>query len=187
MDWKDIGQALVNIAPTIAGTLVSLAPVPGAGLAAPLVSMAVRELEKALGLEVTGGSSPDEINAALATTSPETLLALKKADQQFQLDLKKANIDLESVFQKDRDSARQREMAVKDKVPGRLMYMLTFGFFGLLGLMCFLALPEVNQTVLNVMVGTLGTAWLAGVYYYYGTSRGSERKTEIMAEQGDQK
>lgn len=181
MNWKDIGQSLVDIAPTIAQALVSLAPVPGAGLVAPLAAMAVTAIETALGLE-PGTGTPDVIAAQLSTTSPETLLALKKADQQYLLDCRRADIDLESVFQKDRESARSREVAVRDRVPGRLMYLMTSGFFGLLGLMCFLVLPVENKEALSIMLGSLGSAWLAGVFYYFGTSSGSVRKTEIMGD-----
>jgi hypothetical protein len=55
------------------------------------------------------------------------------------------------------------------------------GFFGILGFMLLFEVPEKNQTILNVMLGSLGTAWLAGVYYYFGSSTSSDRKTELIA------
>jgi hypothetical protein len=59
---------------------------------------------------------------------------------------------------------------------------VTAGFFGILLLMALRALPEANRDLVNVVVGALGTAWISIIGYYFGTSAGSMRKTELLAQ-----
>src|SRR6266571_1556152 len=42
---------------------------------------------------------------------------------------------------------------------------------------------EINSVddLAKIMVGTLGTAWVGVTSYYFGSSRGSDRKTELLA------
>mgnify|MGYP000944274789 FL=1 len=89
--------------------------------------------------------------------------------------------DLEQIAAGDRASARQREATIKDKTPQILAYLVTLGFFGLLAFMCMSQPPKGSETLLNIMVGSLGSAWIAIVSYYFGSSSGSERKTELLA------
>jgi len=67
------------------------------------------------------------------------------------------------------------------KIPGALAILLTLGFFGLLFLTALHAPPPQSEKVLDVMTGSLGSAWGAVIMYYFGSSAGSDRKTEIMA------
>ena len=80
----------------------------------------------------------------------------------------------------DRNSARQREMTVRDHTPAVLAYLITLGFFSILTWMLTHDMPQTGHDALLVMLGSLGTAWAAVVGYYYGSSSGSERKTELL-------
>ncbi len=42
-------------------------------------------------------------------------------------------------------------------------------------------LPHENRDPVNVVIGALGTAWISIIGYYFGTSAGSMRKTELLA------
>lgn len=99
----------------------------------------------------------------------------KKADLAANL-----QIQMEQTAEKDRESARQREVTVKDKTPANLAYFLTCGFFGLLAFMVSYPLPTGSERVIDMMLGSLGTAWLAAIYYYYGTSAGSDKKHDLI-------
>jgi hypothetical protein len=76
-------------------------------------------------------------------------------------------------------SARNLAIANKSKIPEFLSVVITIGFFGIL---CYMLAMESkpNDTIL-IMLGSLGTAWIAIVNYWFGSSSGSAYKSEVMA------
>lgn len=163
-DWK---ETLGAVAPALATALGG----PLAGAAVKAVSVAVLGKENA---------SEKEIEAVVATQSPDILLQLRRADQDFKLQMEKLGVDLEQVHQKDRESARAREIALKDHTPAVLAYGVTLGFFATLWY-CFVhGMPSEGGEALLIMLGSLGTAWSGIIAYYYGSSAGSARKDTLL-------
>ena len=62
--------------------------------------------------------------------------------------------------------------------------LVTAGFFGMLATLAFQDLPTTNKDMLNVMLGSLGAAWVAVVSYYFGSSAGSRAKDAALAAGG---
>ena len=178
MKWSDILPALAKFAPTIA-----------AAAGGPLAGTAVNAIETALGLNNTANASlsdrQDSVAAAIAGATPEQLLALKNADNTFQAQMAELNFkDAEAIKAlevQDRDSARKREEDLKDWTPRVLAGGVTTGFFAVLIWMLMHDVPATTKDVLNIMLGSLGTAWVSIIAYYFGSSSGSDRKTELMA------
>lgn len=108
---------------------------------------------------------------------PEQQLAFdaKMAELQTQAELKLAELEVG-----DRNSARGREVQVKDLTPSILAYSITFGFFGVLLLMMFYEIPISAKDVLYVMLGSLGTAWTGVIAYYFGSSNSSSSKQSLI-------
>lgn len=160
----------------------SVAPMLGTALGGPLGGMAGVALGKALG---TPDNESATLSVALQSASPEQLLNIKKAEQDFKLQMAqlgfKNEIDLEKIAADDRASARDREKIIRDKMPMILGIGITLGFFGLLFYMMKYEIPAPNRDVLNIMLGSLGSAWIGVTTYYFGSSAGSARKTEIEA------
>jgi len=108
-------------------------------------------------------------------------------EQQIQFEQKMAEIEanaqqaLERIAMEDRASARQREVQVKDRTSAYLAYGITLGFFGVLLYMLTQPVPPTGHDALLVMLGSLGAAWTAVVSYYYGSSAGSDRKSQLLA------
>lgn len=93
------------------------------------------------------------------------------------------------IYLKDVDSARNREIQIStsEKAPWLsktilpiLTYMVTLGFFGLLFYMLKYDIPDKNKDVLNIMLGSLGTAWITTIAYFFGSSQSSASKEKTI-------
>lgn len=161
----------------VADTIGVVAPTLGAALGGPLGGMAGAMIAKALGVDP---ANPEQAANILKTASAEQLLVLKKAENDFTIALRELDIKAADISGRDRDSARQREIALKDRVPGLLALLLTVGFFGLLGWLVGHEPPSGSRDILNIMLGSLGTGWATMLAYYFGSSQGSDAKTGII-------
>jgi hypothetical protein len=168
MDWKSV--------------VAKAAPVLGAALGGPMGGIAVASIADALGLS---DKTEAAITVALAGTTSEQMLALKNADQEFKLKMQEGAYadakDTRTVEANDRDSARKREMVVKDNTPRNLAYIITAGYFLLVAALMFGSIPVANKDILFIMFGTMGAAWSGVLAYYFSTTAGSKHKTELLA------
>lgn len=165
-------ESILNLVRTVAPSLAS-------AVGGPLAGMAVRTISDALLGKPDGTEA--ELAEAAAKATPEQLLALKHAEQDFAIKMRELDIDLERIANADRDSARNREIKTKDWTPRVLAGLITAGYFGVLFYMLRNGLPQHGGSeAMLVMLGTLGTAWGGVVAYYFGSSAGSKEKTEAM-------
>ena len=148
-----------------------------------LTQIAANAVSNAIGKDVD--ASEDAIAQAVASAKPEEIDALKQHEAEFALKMKHLGFqhqeELESIAAGDRSNARDREIALRDRIPAILAVVVTSGFFGLLFVLLRWAPPKQNEALLNITLGSLGTAWAAIVSYYFGSSAGSEQKNEIIA------
>jgi hypothetical protein len=162
-DWKSI---IGSIAPTIA-----------TALGGPLAGLGVKAIAGALGL--SDGAGEKDVAAAVQNASPDQLLAIQKADQDFAIRMQELGVDLEKIAGADRADARNREIQLRDRTPAILAYAVTVGFFGTLLWMLSKGIPQGSEA-LYIMLGSLGTAWSGIIAYFYGSSAGSAAKTAML-------
>lgn len=147
-----------------------------------LIGMAAKTVGEVLGEQV--GESADDIVRAVSGATPDQILALKKADQDFAVQMQamgfKQVTDLEKIAADDRASARDREKTLKDKTPAFLAGIVTFGFFGVLIYMMQHGVNKNGGEAMLVMLGALGAAWGSVIAYYFGSSSGSQQKNEMI-------
>jgi len=153
----------------------TVAPMLGTLLGGPLGGLAGNALAEALGT-----NDPKAQEAAIVASNPDTLLKLKEAESGLKVKLRELDIDEEKLRFEDTADARAREIAVKDSTPRYMAYLVTVGFFGVLGYLVVEGKPVSGGDVMLVMVGSLGTAWTGIVAYYFGSSAGSAAKTDAL-------
>lgn len=162
-----------NIIKTVAPTLASALGGPLAGVATRAISQALFNHENA---------SEGEIEALIgAYADPSHLLKLKELEQRFKADMAALEVDLSRISAEDRDSARKREISLQSVAPSLLATMAVLGFFSVLGFMIWTPNQIVAQRELNILLGALTGLLLQVGNYYFGSSAGSARKTELMA------
>lgn len=162
--------------------LKTVAPWIGTAIAGPLGGMAAKAAADALGLSET---TTDAIKQAISGATPEQMLALKQADQKFQLDMQalgyKQITDLEAIAAGDRASARDMLKATGSNMPAWLSFVVTVGYFGILGGLLSGKLAVSDSQALLLLLGSLSTSFGMVMAFWFGTTRESGRKTELLA------
>ena len=189
----DFLTAIKNIAPMIAGTFGT-----------PLAGIAVKTLCDFI---------PDEHKATVqqAQTSGGADAALQKIGDLFQqgqinaVQIKQAEAahvermaelgyktttDLQRLAVDDRVSARAREVAVRDRTPAHLAYLIIFGFFFYSGLLlyAFIWMPETmakipaqGWVIIGTVYGYLATEAKQASAYFFGDTSASQAKTATIS------
>jgi hypothetical protein len=169
MDWKVIIQ--------------TIAPWIGTALGGPLGGVAVSAIGDAMGLS---DKTEAAVKAALSGASPEQMLALKQADQQFALRMQELGFkqlaDMEALAAGDRKDARDLQKTTRSPIPAVLSVLVTAGYFLVLLGMMMGWLKAGDSQALLLMLGSLSTGWGVVMAFWFGTTRGSEVKTELLAQ-----
>jgi hypothetical protein len=168
MDWKKI--------------LGTVAPVIATALGGPLAGLAVKTVGVALGLGE--GASEEEVAAAVAGASPDQLLALKKADQEFAVRMHELDVDLERIAEGSKDSARKREMSVGGYANPILASVIVIGFlvtaFMVLGGMVEGLKDPITASLVGTMIGYVSAKADQVVAYYFGSTAKSAGKDDTI-------
>jgi roadblock/LC7 domain-containing protein len=161
------------------------APWLATALGGPLAGQAVSMIAGAMGLKPD--SKDEDIQKALAAgqLTGDQLVALKQAEQQFQLAMTQAGFSdtehLASIAEQDRDSARQRETKVQDWTPRILAYLIVGSFIAMVGGVLG-GWSKIDSALAGTLIGYLSAKCEQVVAYYYGSSIGSDRKTDLLAQ-----
>jgi uncharacterized membrane protein YeaQ/YmgE (transglycosylase-associated protein family) len=168
-DWK----ALVR----------TVAPVIGTALGGPVGNLAAQALSTVfLG---TAEGTEDQIAEAVAKATPEQLLALRQAEKEFVVRMRELDIDVEKIAAADRDSARKREAATGDKVTPRTLAFIVVGAFlamvasVLMGKVAGITDPTA-AAMIGALIGNVSSKADLVFGYYFGSSAGSQQKSETL-------
>ena len=161
------------------GALKSVVPVIGTALGGPLGGAAATFIASKLGLKE---STIEAVGSALSATklTPEQIVQVKDAEIEFKKFCKENDLDLEEIAAADRGNARNMQIQTRSKMPAVLTILITLGFFGVLGAMLYDE-SVVNSPPLLIMLGSLGTAWTGCCAFWFGTTSGSQNKTNLLA------
>lgn len=154
-----------------------------AAFGGPLGTLAANAVGKAVGASNLDPSAGG-LAAAIAGATPEQMLALKNAEAQLQAQLQQMGFahveELERLAVEDRTSARNMQAATKSWTAPALAWVIVISF--LLVVLCVLrGWGRVEAAFAGTLVGYLAANCNQVVSYYFGSSSGSDRKTELMA------
>ena len=160
--------------------LKQVVPTIATALGGPLAGVAAGFIADKLGVSDKTVKNVGDVVSKL-TQSPETLIELKKLENDLSKYFAQLEIDVFALEVQDRASARNREIQTKDNTPKILAYSITAGFFGAFGYLIRYGFPEGNEAIITYMLGSLGTGWTTIMAYYFGSTKGSADKTAVMA------
>lgn len=156
----------------------NVVPFLGSLIGGPFGGMALKLISKALcGTE---DASKNQIVKALQSLNPDDLKYLKMSEEEFKVKMSEIGLTEEKIYALDRDSARKREIQLKDKMPCILSILLSVGFFSILIILIFFNVSEHTRDIIDIMLGSLGTAWISTISYYFGSSQSSREKTFLL-------
>ncbi len=157
MDW------LKTIAPTIA-----------TALGGPLAGLAIEAVSKAIGID------PKDVQSTISEgkLSADQIMLLKQAEIQMAARAQEMGLDFAKLNVEDRKSARDMQVATKSYLPPTLAIGVTLGFFGILFGLMFGQIEHAPQ--IDIMLGSLGTAWTGIIAFYFGSSAGSQAKDDLL-------
>lgn len=113
---------------------------------------------------------------------PEQQIAFEQKMEELHTSLQ---VSLAQIAEQDRLSARQREMSLKDTTPSVLAYSVVGGF---LSMTCGLIITSLMgyeiapaaMGLIGTLVGYLSAKSELVLAYYFGSSAGSDRKTDLL-------
>lgn len=168
MDWKDISSIVAQVSPALGGLL--------GGPAGALVGTAIAS---ALGSDQT----PAAVSAAISA-DPEVIVKLRQIEADTvlraqELSNQLATAELQAKVD-DLNSARVREAAVKDNTNRVLAYTIVGAFVAMV-VTSLLGYAKVDSVLAGTLVGYLSAKCEQVLAYYFGSTAGSARKTELLA------
>jgi len=156
--------------------LKQLAPTIATALGGPLAGMAVSAVAKAIGCE------PDEVQGIISSNklTAEQVASIQLAELELKKQAQAMNLDFAKLGAEDKKSARDMQIATKSWIPPVMAVGVTVGFFGILAGLMYGQIQHAPQ--IDIMLGSLGTAWTGIISFYFGSSAGSQAKTELLAQ-----
>ena len=183
--FQKIGDAVTNYAPGLAGIL---ALVPGVGTVPAAALAAVGALGRAVGLG--SQAKPEDVLQAISA-DPEIRLKAMVAENDFKAEMGRQEIEKLKTELADTQNARSREVEIT-KATGQRDYQLmilawlgVFLPFVLVIAMIKWGIPDMTPEEALMVGGFVGI--IVGEYktifgYFFGSSRSSSDKTEIMGQ-----
>jgi hypothetical protein len=154
---KTFGPLVGQVAPSIA-----------TALGGPLAGMAMKAVSTALfGHQ---DASEEEISSAMATATPDQLVALKKVDNDFKVQMKSLDIDLDRIAASDRDSARQMAIQTHDWTPRALAVAIVVAWGSVQWFLLHNVIDASMRELVARVLGTLDGALMLVLSYYFGSA-----------------
>lgn len=176
-----IGATALQVLRTVAPTLATAVGGPFGALATPIINAIF-----GLPANATVAAS----TAAITAATPDQLLALKQAEDNFQVQMKQLGISEEALTFTDLASARSMQVSTKDPNVARLAWLIIGGFMAMSAgvVIALLHSPTAGDAILKgeagLFFGTLfgylaSEAKQASAFYFGSTAAGQVKDATI--------
>ena len=153
----------------IKGLVGELAPTIGAALGGPVGGAAAGMLANVLGCDPT----PQKIEKALQTATPEQLTEIKKAELDFEIKMAEIELDVFALETKDTQHARE---SFREDWTARAIALMSVLLFGGYILLVTIQPPDANDDgIVNLVLGYLGGIVSSVISFYFGASKASKK------------
>lgn len=162
-------------------TVKSIAPLIGTAIGGPFGGMATAAITAIMGVDKD--ATDEQLNEAMKNATPEQLVQIKNADNDFKVRMRELGIKEDDLHAKDRDSARKREVALGgDATVKVLAVIIMAGFLGMCAYLIGWGLDETkNAALAGTVIGVVAAKAEQVCSYYFGSSKGSKDKTTLAA------
>ena len=168
--------------PKILESIATVAPTIATALGGPLGGATAKFVLDKLGVSSKSSENAQEALESLLTVNPEKMLELKKLDVEFKKFLAEKDIKIEEIYAKDRDSARQRQVNMKDHTPTVLAVIVICTWVYVQIFFLHNTFPNENSEVVMRALGILDGVLISVFAFYFGSSKGSKDKDKAMAD-----
>tara|TARA_Y100000114_G_C11701404_1_gene298617 strand:+ start:306 stop:779 length:474 start_codon:yes stop_codon:yes gene_type:complete len=142
----------------------AVAPTLGTAIGGPMGGMAANMLADVLGVP----NDQKSIEKAIQNATPEQMLELKKAEQQFEVQMKELDVDVFELETADKQHARG--MFSKDWTARIIGVSTIAGFLGYIFLVTLQPPEQNSEALINLVLGYLGGLASAIISFYFGAS-----------------
>lgn len=159
--------------------LKAIAPTAATLLTGPLGGLAVHALGEALGI---GEPTREKIEDALTSgqLTGEQIVAIRNAEGALKVRLRELDIRVEELDVQDRQGARDMQVKTGSRVTPTLALVVIGGFLGMAGGVLFGGL-KADSVIAGTIIGYLSAKAEQVLSYYFGSSRGSDDKSGMLA------
>lgn len=152
----------------IKGLVGTLAPTLGTALGGPVGGAAAGMLAEVLGCDPT----PQKIERALQTATPEQLAEIKKAEIAFETRMKELEVDVFALETADTQDARKN--FARDWTARVIGLVMVFFFCGYIAMITVMPPEQNSMELINLVLGYMGGLVSAVVSFYFGSSQNKE-------------
>lgn len=157
---------LLNTAKQIIATV---APTVATALGGPLGGMAMKTIMTAL--DIDPNTDEKIVLEQVKKADPEMLFKLKQLEQQFVVQMRQLEVNVQELEVKNLDSARNREIQLKDNTNKYLAYIITFLYAVMqIWLLTGNILPQEMREIVMRALGSMDAILVMVFGYYFGSS-----------------
>ena len=160
-------------------TLKVIAPTVASALLGPLGGAAVAAIGSIIGVDAP---TQDKIAKAISSgqLTAEQIGRLKELELQYLENEKERGFRYAELEFKDIDSARRREVDTGDSTNRRLAFLIITAFILTVGA-TLMGYTKAESVMAGTLIGYLSAKAEQVLAYYFGSTRNSARKTELIA------